>query len=177
MSWILDWFSSNWSEIVAFLTSGTFVSSLFVIWNTIRSRKNINDNTMSNKSLLNALNVVNSTKDSIDDGNKRSENLIERVNALEASVTENNKRLDALLDMCTFVYSRSKDEDVRNQVSLISNTVKYENAATVNELRSEIDKLKKELNSKNNVDKCVDEPKSVDTPVDNVVVEDEILRG
>ena len=177
MQWVLDWFSNNWSEIVVFLTSSTFVTSLVAFVNLLRSGKSTNENTKSNKSVLDALSVVNNTKESIDAVEKDSKTLMTRVENLEVVVDKNNKRLDAMLDMFVTVFSRSKDEDVRNQVSLISNSVKYADTVYLNELRDEVRDLREQLSQKNNETEKTEETEEVVENSVGIEVTEEILRG
>ena len=145
MSWLLEWISTHQSEIVAFFSSSTFLTIILLIRNIIKSNKDVKNNTAIGTKLTNALDAVMATKKSIDNSNDTNDELRKEIRDMLETTRINNNHVNALIDMVALMCSRSKDEDVRNQVAVIVNSLKYKDELTVEELRNEINELKNKL--------------------------------
>ena len=181
MAWFTEWVTVHETEISAVIVALTFVVTLI---NLIRAGKvngSLTVNTTTTSKLTSALELLNGTKDSIDNSSNVSNTVINRVNSLEKQVIDNNRCLSAILDLNVMLCLRSKDEDVRNYANLISNSLKYKEAVTVEELRNEIANLKAELKEAKEEAKEAAKPVEVTKAeikkVKKVKKVDEVIRG
>ena len=138
MSWFLEWIENNLPAITGFMTSGTFLTLIAFLWNLIKNNKMLKNNNKNSELLNENITVVNNTKDSIDATNATVKELNERVALM-------NRQFVAVIDILSLVYSRSKDEDVRNAVSAIVTTLRYSDNDIILQLRNELNELKKSI--------------------------------
>ena len=141
MSWLIDWLSNNWREILAVLTSSTFITTVSGIVFTFKKNKAINKNTKEIEKLSNVTNDMVACKDSINLNTVSNKELMARIAAVEEQVLVTNNRLNAIVDILGMVYMRSKDGDIRNAVSIILNSIKYKDSEVIESLRNKIQTL------------------------------------
>lgn len=164
---LLEWFQSCWAEFIAIVSSG---SLLTLLCNLILAKKNSSKIDDAAK----AANAVNAASNTLMESNSKISSLEVRVHSFENKIKDVNKSVSALIDILGLVYVRSKDEDVRNGVSAILNSLKYENDVTVEALRQEVKDLKLKLSSFDN-SSVVDSNDTITT--DEVSDKSDIMRG
>ena len=155
---IYAWLAANSNKIVAFLTSANFLAMLTLVVNTIRTIKTNKGVAITSTDLKNELtessknrSVIVSIKgvsDTIKDVTEATKTAIDETKALldKELLTVTNK-VNAILEVQSLVYSTIRDDSLRQTVSNLLNTARY-NDANTKELQSEIDSLKKALNDK-----------------------------
>ena len=156
---IYEWLAANSNKIVAFLTSANFLAMLTLVVNTIRTIKTNKGVAITSTDLKNELSessknrsVIASIKgvsDTIKDVTEATKTAIDETKALldKELLTVTNK-VNAILEVQSLVYSTIRDDSLRQTVSNLLNTARYNDANTKEQLQSEIDSLKKALNDK-----------------------------
>lgn len=156
---IYAWLAANSNKIVAFLTSANFLAMLTLVVNTIRTIKTNKGVAITSTDLKNELSessknrsVIVSIKgvsESIKDVTEATKTAIDETKALldKELMTVTNK-VNAILEVQSLVYSTIRDDSLRQTVSNLLNTARYNDANTKEQLQSEIDSLKKALNDK-----------------------------
>lgn len=156
---IYAWLAANSNKIVAFLTSANFLAMLTLVVNTIRTIKTNKGVAITSTDLKNELSessknrsVIASIKgvsDTIKDVTEATKTAIDETKALldKELLTVTNK-VNAMLEVQSLVYSTIRDDSLRQTVSNLLNTARYNDANTKEQLQSEIDSLKKALNDK-----------------------------
>ena len=156
---IYAWLAANSNKIVAFLTSANFLAMLTLVVNTIRTIKTNKGVAITSTDLKNELtessknrSVIASIKgvsDTIKDVTEATKTAIDETKALldKELLTVTNK-VNAILEVQSLVYSTIRDDSLRQTVSNLLNTARYNDANTKEQLQSEIDSLKKALNDK-----------------------------
>lgn len=156
---IYAWLAANSNKIVAFLTSANFLAMLTLVVNTIRTIKTNKGVAITSTDLKNELTessknrgVIASIKgvsDTIKDVTEATKTAIDETKALldKELLTVTNK-VNAILEVQSLVYSTIRDDSLRQTVSNLLNTARYNDANTKEQLQSEIDSLKKALNDK-----------------------------
>lgn len=156
---IYAWLAANSNKIVAFLTSANFLAMLTLVVNTIRTIKTNKGVAITFTDLKNELtessknrSVIASIKgvsDTIKDVTEATKTAIDETKALldKELLTVTNK-VNAILEVQSLVYSTIRDDSLRQTVSNLLNTARYNDANTKEQLQSEIDSLKKALNDK-----------------------------
>lgn len=156
---IYAWFAANSNKIVAFLTSANFLAMLTLVVNTIRTIKTNKGVAITSTDLKNELtessknrSVIASIKgvsETIKDVTEATKTAIDETKALldKELLTVTNK-VNAILEVQSLVYSTIRDDSLRQTVSNLLNTARYNDANTKEQLQSEIDSLKKALNDK-----------------------------
>lgn len=156
---IYAWLAANSNKIVAFLTSANFLAMLTLVVNTIRTIKTNKGVAITSTDLKNELtessknrSVIASIKgvsETIKDVTEATKTAIDETKALldKELLTVTNK-INAILEVQSLVYSTIRDDSLRQTVSNLLNTARYNDANTKEQLQSEIDSLKKALNDK-----------------------------
>lgn len=156
---IYAWLAANSNNIVAFLTSANFLAMLTLVVNTIRTIKTNKGVAITSTDLKNELSessknrsVIASIKgvsETIKDVTEATKTAIDETKALldKELLTVTNK-VNAILEVQSLVYSTIRDDSLRQTVSNLLNTARYNDANTKEQLQSEIDSLKKALNDK-----------------------------
>lgn len=156
---IYAWLAANSNKIVAFLTSANFLAMLTLVVNTVRTIKTNKGVAITSTDLKNELSessknrsVIASIKavsESIKDVTEATKTAIDETKALldKELLTVTNK-VNAMLEVQSLVYSTIRDDSLRQTVSNLLNTARYNDANTKEQLQSEIDSLKKALNDK-----------------------------
>lgn len=156
---IYAWLAANSNKIVAFLTSANFLAMLTLVVNTVRTIKTNKGVAITSTDLKNELSessknrsVIASIKgvsDTIKDVTEATKTAIDETKALldKELLTVTNK-VNAILEVQSLVYSTIRDDSLRQTVSNLLNTARYNDANTKEQLQSEIDSLKKALNDK-----------------------------
>lgn len=156
---IYAWLAANSNKIVAFLTSANFLAMLTLVVNTIRTIKTNKGVAITSTDLKNELTessknrgVIASIKgvsETIKDVTEATKTAIDETKALldKELLTVTNK-VNAILEVQSLVYSTIRDDSLRQTVSNLLNTARYNDANTKEQLQSEIDSLKKALNDK-----------------------------
>lgn len=156
---IYAWLAANSNKIVAFLTSANFLAMLTLVVNTIRTIKTNKGVAITSTDLKTELaessknrSVIASIKgvsDTIKDVTEATKTAIDETKALldKELLTVTNK-VNAILEVQSLVYSTIRDDSLRQTVSNLLNTARYNDANTKEQLQSEIDSLKKALNDK-----------------------------
>ena len=156
---IYAWLAANSNKIVAFLTSANFLAMLTLVVNTIRTIKTNKGVAITSTDLKTELaessknrGVIASIKgvsDTIKDVTEATKTAIDETKALldKELLTVTNK-VNAILEVQSLVYSTIRDDSLRQTVSNLLNTARYNDANTKEQLQSEIDSLKKALNDK-----------------------------
>lgn len=156
---IYAWLAANSNKIVAFLTSANFLAMLTLVVNTIRTIKTNKGVAITSTDLKNELSessknrsVIASIKgvsETIKDVTEATKTAIDETKALldKELLTVTNK-VNAMLEVQSLVYSTIRDDSLRQTVSNLLNTARYNDANTKEQLQSEIDSLKKALNDK-----------------------------
>lgn len=156
---IYAWLTANSNKIVAFLTSANFLAMLTLVVNTIRTIKTNKGVAITSTDLKNELSessknrsVIASIKgvsETIKDVTEATKTAIDETKALldKELLTVTNK-VNAMLEVQSLVYSTIRDDSLRQTVSNLLNTARYNDANTKEQLQSEIDSLKKALNDK-----------------------------
>ena len=156
---IYAWLAANSNKIVAFLTSANFLAMLTLVVNTVRTIKTNKGVAITSTDLKNELtessknrSVIASIKgvsETIKDVTEATKTAIDETKALldKELLTVTNK-VNAILEVQSLVYSTIRDDSLRQTVSNLLNTARYNDANTKEQLQSEIDSLKKALNDK-----------------------------
>lgn len=156
---IYAWLAANSNKIVAFLTSANFLAMLTLVVNTVRTIKTNKGVAITSTDLKNELTessknrgVIASIKgvsDTIKDVTEATKTAIDETKALldKELLTVTNK-VNAMLEVQSLVYSTIRDDSLRQTVSNLLNTARYNDTNTKEQLQSEIDSLKKALNDK-----------------------------
>ena len=156
---IYAWLAANSNKIVAFLTSANFLAMLTLVVNTIRTIKTNKGVAITSTDLKTELaessknrSVIASIKgvsETIKDVTEATKTAIDETKALldKELLTVTNK-VNAILEVQSLVYSTIRDDSLRQTVSNLLNTARYNDANTKEQLQSEIDSLKKALNDK-----------------------------
>lgn len=156
---IYAWLAANSNKIVAFLTSANFLAMLTLVVNTVRTIKTNKGVAITSTDLKNELtessknrSVIASIKgvsDTIKDVTEATKTAIDETKALldKELLTITNK-VNAMLEVQSLVYSTIRDDSLRQTVSNLLNTARYNDTNTKEQLQSEIDSLKKALNDK-----------------------------
>lgn len=156
---IYAWLAANSNKIVAFLTSANFLAMLTLVVNTIRTIKTNKGVAITSTDLKNELtessknrSVIASIKgvsETIKDVTEATKTAIDETKALldKELLTVTNK-VNAILEVQSLVYSTIRDDSLRQTVSNLLNTARYNDTNTKEQLQSEIDSLKKALNDK-----------------------------
>ena len=156
---IYAWLAANSNKIVAFLTSANFLAMLTLVVNTIRTIKTNKGVAITSTDLKNELtessknrSVIASIKgvsETIKDVTEATKTAIDETKALldKELLTVTNK-VNAMLEVQSLVYSTIRDDSLRQTVSNLLNTARYNDTNTKEQLQSEIDSLKKALNDK-----------------------------
>nr|DAG51355.1 MAG TPA: hypothetical protein [Caudoviricetes sp.] len=156
---IYAWLAANSNKIVAFLTSANFLAMLTLVVNTIRTIKTNKGVAITSTDLKTELaessknrGVIASIKgvsETIKDVTEATKTAIDETKALldKELLTVTNK-VNAMLEVQSLVYSTIRDDSLRQTVSNLLNTARYNDANTKEQLQSEIDSLKKALNDK-----------------------------
>lgn len=156
---IYAWLAANSNKIVAFLTSANFLAMLTLVVNTVRTIKTNKGVAITSTDLKNELtessknrSVIASIKgvsETIKDVTEATKTAIDETKALldKELLTVTNK-VNAMLEVQSLVYSTIRDDSLRQTVSNLLNTARYNDANTKEQLQSEIDSLKKALNDK-----------------------------
>ena len=171
---IAAWFSANVQTITAFLTSSTFISIVVAVVTFIKKSKSTENNTLSIKSLTEALgNVTNNREDvsqiltALTDAAGKVQSIIQNVSDMQSKLTDfqtsTNYKINAMLEVQNIVYSTIKDESIRNAVNSILVTAKHEDAMTKSALEAEIAELKASI-----AEKLTAVDKEVNTTVNKV---------
>ena len=171
---IAAWFSANVQTITAFLTSSTFFSIVVAVVTFIKKSKSTENNTLSIKSLTEALgNVTNNREDisqiltALTDAAGKVQSIIQNVSDMQSKLTDfqtsTNYKINAMLEVQNIVYSTIKDESIRNAVNSILITAKHEDAMTKSALEAEIAELKASI-----AEKLIAVDKEVNTTVNKV---------
>lgn len=156
---IYAWLAANSNKIVAFLTSANFLAMLTLVVNTIRTIKTNKGVAITSTDLKNELtessknrSVIASIKgvsETIKDVTEATKTAIDETKALlDKEVLTVTNKLNAMLEVQSLVYSTIRDDSLRQTVSNLLNTARYNDANTKEQLQSEIDSLKKALNDK-----------------------------
>lgn len=156
---IYAWLAANSNKIVAFLTSANFLAMLTLVVNTVRTIKTNKGVAITSTDLKTELaessknrSVIASIKgvsETIKDVTEATKTAIDETKALldKELLTVTNK-VNAMLEVQSLVYSTIRDDSLRQTVSNLLNTARYNDANTKEQLQSEIDSLKKALNDK-----------------------------
>ena len=156
---IYAWLAANSNKIVAFLTSANFLAMLTLVVNTVRTIKTNKGVAITSTDLKTELaessknrGVIASIKgvsETIKDVTEATKTAIDETKALldKELLTVTNK-VNAMLEVQSLVYSTIRDDSLRQTVSNLLNTARYNDANTKEQLQSEIDSLKKALNDK-----------------------------
>lgn len=156
---IYAWLAANSNKIVAFLTSANFLAMLTLVVNTVRTIKTNKGVAITSTDLKTELaessknrTVIASIKgvsETIKDVTEATKTAIDETKALldKELLTVTNK-VNAMLEVQSLVYSTIRDDSLRQTVSNLLNTARYNDANTKEQLQSEIDSLKKALNDK-----------------------------
>lgn len=156
---IYAWLAANSGKIVAFLTSANFVAMLTLVVNTIRTIKTNKGVTLASTDLKAELTesaksrkIIDAIKDVSDSAreiaDKTKDSLAEFKTSVDAEMTTIMNKVNAMLEVQSLVYSTIRDDSLRQTVSNLLNTARYNDANTKEQLQAEIDSLKKALNDK-----------------------------
>lgn len=156
---IYAWLAANSNKIVAFLTSANFLAMLTLVVNTIRTIKTNKGVAITSTDLKNELtessknrSVIASIKgvsETIKDVTEATKTAIDETKALlDKELLNVTNKVNAILEVQSLVYSTIRDDSLRQTVSNLLNTARYNDANTKEQLQSEIDSLKKALNDK-----------------------------
>lgn len=156
---IYAWLAANSNKIVAFLTSANFLAMLTLVVNTIRTIKTNKGVAITSTDLKNELtessknrSVIASIKgvsETIKDVTEATKTAIDETKALlDKELLAVTNKVNAILEVQSLVYSTIRDDSLRQTVSNLLNTARYNDANTKEQLQSEIDSLKKALNDK-----------------------------
>lgn len=156
---IYAWLAANSGKIVAFLTSANFVAMLTLVVNTIRTIKTNKGVTLASTDLKAELTesaksrkIIDAIKDVSDSAreiaDKTKDSLAEFKTSVDSEMTTIMNKVNAMLEVQSLVYSTIRDDSLRQTVSNLLNTARYNDANTKEQLQAEIDSLKKALNDK-----------------------------
>lgn len=156
---IYAWLAANSNKIVAFLTSANFLAMLTLVVNTVRTIKTNKGVAITSTDLKNELTESSKNRSVIASIKGVSETIKDLTEATKTAIDETKALLDkelltvtnkvnAMLEVQSLVYSTIRDDSLRQTVSNLLNTARYNDANTKEQLQSEIDSLKKALNDK-----------------------------
>lgn len=174
-----DWIVLHRDDIVTFLTSGTFITILSMIFALLKQSRAYKANTKSlnlvNKNSENVTGMKNDIaviKNDTECNKKIVTELQNKVGKLENDFGEFTElcinKMNAMLDVQTLVYSTIKDDNIRRAVNSILVDAKYCEANAKAKLEQELEELKEKLkdateNITETVVDTVDKVKSVMT--------------
>lgn len=184
MSEFIEFLSNCWQavmnnkdQILVFFTSGQFIALLSNLFLLRRSRKATKENTLSIGTLKNAVDSNNLLVDNVHSNLETCKRMEELAGKLEAGVRDLDSRVNSVLNVQTekinaiievqsIVYSSIKDEKIRNTVNNLLLNAKYSETVTRNELKKQVEELRKEVAEKTSqlnsfVEKTTDTVKSI----------------
>lgn len=148
MEWFTNigqWFVDNREAIIAFFSSGTFVTALITIINTFRQYKAIKNNTDVSGTLNVSLEKTNKLNNSVVKLTQENESLKQVLNILLKKSESTDLKLNAILEVQSIVYSSLKDEQAREVVNNILVNAMYSGIDDKAKLLEEIKMLKENL--------------------------------
>lgn len=166
MNGFLEFLSNCWQavmnnkdQILLFFTSGQFLALVVAIINLARGRKSTKQNTLSIGELKESVNRneqlatdVNSTLKTCGELVKTNGKLVEAVENLDSRVNSvlgvQTEKINAIIEVQSIVYSSIKDEKVRNTVNNLLLNAKYSETVTRNELKRQVEELRKQVAEK-----------------------------
>ena len=165
---IISWVFENKEGILATLTSGTFISTIWTIFVNLRTRRKYSENIDA----VNSLNVVVSkSKTSVDTISKIEDDVEvthkllcsfkDDLGLLEERVEELVSKLNAVIEVQSVVYSTVRDDEVRNTVANILNSAKHFTSCNTASLRAQIKEFKEKLEEQKKLNS--DMQKALDT--------------
>ena len=184
MSEFIEFLSNCWQavmnnkdQILVFFTSGQFIALLSSLFLLMRSRKATKENTLSIGTLKSAVDSNNLLANDVHNNLETCKRMEEIAGKLEASVKDLDSRVNSVLNVQTekinaiievqsIVYSSIKDEKIRNTVNNLLLNAKYSETVTRNELKKQVEELRKEVAEKTSqlnsfVEKTTDTVKSI----------------
>lgn len=146
------WLVNHWPAIVTFLTSTTTIGFVATFLNLRSQNKSIKANTTATNELNKSTELMNDTKNTVDEMKASNDSLKLEVNTLKTELVEQRatndrivNKLTTVLEVMQLVYSTIKDETVRKAVTNLLIDAKYDETSTKVELEHEIDDLKTKL--------------------------------
>lgn len=156
---IYAWVCANGNKIVGVLTSTTFIGMLTMLFNmirTIKTNKSVNltgtelkaelVESSKNRTVINTIKDVSDKIKEVSESTKKA--LDETAEALDRQVSIVMNKVNAMLEVQSLVYSTIRDDSLRQTVSNLLNTARYNDTNTKAQLQAEIDSLKQALNEK-----------------------------
>ena len=156
---IYDWVCANGNKIIGVLTSTTFIGMLTMLFNmirTIKTNKAVNltgtelkaelVESSRNRTVINTIKDVSAKIKEVSESTKKA--LDETAEALDKQLSIVMNKVNAMLEVQSLVYSTIHDDSLRQTVSNLLNTARYNDTNTKAQLQAEIDSLKQALNEK-----------------------------
>ena len=156
---IYDWVCANGNKIIGVLTSTTFIGMLTMLFNmirTIKTNKAVNltgtelkaelVESSKNRTVINTIKDVSAKIKEVSESTKKA--LDETAEALDKQLSIVMNKVNAMLEVQSLVYSTIHDDSLRQTVSNLLNTARYNDTNTKAQLQAEIDSLKQALNEK-----------------------------
>lgn len=163
MAWfdnIYQWIMENLAVITAWFGAGelaTIISLAVLIVRNIKASRHgsfltgrLNDSLAENnqfaKGIKNSMNTVDEKMTAIDGQvNNIEEQITLLNNEFNKSIDLLNSKIGAIMEVQTLVYSTIKDEDMRNNVTKILTSAKYNDTGVQTEIAGEIAKMQEEF--------------------------------
>lgn len=156
---VYAWVCANGNKIVGVLTSTTFIGMLTMLFNmirTIKTNKSVNLTGTELKAELvessknrTIINTIKDVSDKIKDVSESTKQALDATaEAMDRQFTTVMNKVNAMLEVQSLVYSTIRDDGLRQTVSNLLNTARYNDTNTKEQLQAEIDALKQALNDK-----------------------------
>lgn len=164
---IWEWILVNKDNLLAFITSTDFVTTMATAVALFKSMKATSLNTLSINSVNNTMkkqqviesdvvdtkSMVSGVSNEVACIKQEVSNCIERVNKVEQLVIEQDEeiitKLNAMLEVQGIVYATIKDDAIRNSVNSVVIAAKHCDASSKVKLQEELESLRAELKAKN----------------------------
>lgn len=164
---IWEWILVNKDNLLAFITSTDFVTTMATAVALFKSMKATSLNTLSINSVNNTMkkqqviesdvvdtkSMVSGVSNEVACIKQEVNNCIERVNKVEQLVIEQDEeiitKLNAMLEVQGIVYATIKDDAIRNSVNSVVIAAKHCDASSKVKLQEELESLRAELKAKN----------------------------
>jgi len=156
---IYAWICANGTKIIGVLTSTTFIGMLTMLFNmirTIKTNKSVNltgtelkaelVESSKNRTIINTIKDVSDKIKEVSESTKQA--LDATAEAMDRHFTTVMNKVNAMLEVQSLVYSTIRDDSLRQTVSNLLNTARYNDTNTKAQLQAEIDGLKQALNEK-----------------------------
>lgn len=185
MTWFQNiglWFAQNKDAIVAFMTSGTFISLVGAIVLFIRQWRAVKTNNTSVQNLTGKVEGLDEAIKAVNEMTESVQNLMSQLYELKAEYSELqgdneelNNKLDSIIEAMSIAWGTLRDDTTRNNVINVLTAAKISTEAKKAELVDKLQELERKIAE--NVKKTNDTVKEVVTETKKIVNEKKPTRN